>query len=412
MALPLRVRKYSAQHWVARVAVWLVVAGLFWRASSTWSSSGLGLLADALIIAIAVTGVNVITGYTGQLTLGHSAFFAIGAYISLMLTQGVVFDTTWSAGWTLPVVAIVCFVIGAIVGLPALRLKGIYLALTTLVFVETVLAFLRYESWSGVTGGSRGITGTKYKPPSWTGLDGRADLNKWFLWLSAGILLVIAILVGGLIRSRIGRAMIAIRENETAAAVMGVNLARVKTIAFGVSGAITGIAGSLFGLKLGLVSPEVPMFGMIGSITFIVAMVIGGAAQTWGPLVGALFYVYVNDYARRIGEDPSDHFLLGIFVDEGTKIVGLGGITFGLLLILFARFAPFGAVGTYKLLRARVAQLVPTPPTVEVHALVDEHGPDADDGPIDPSASRPAMVDGAGSQGESGSEPSADQPSA
>ena len=116
----------------------VLVAGAFWLASSRWSNSKVGLLADGLIIAIAVTGVNLITGYTGQLSLGHSAFFVIGAYTSMLLTQGVIFDTTWSPGWTLPVAAVVCFAVGAVVGLPALRLKGIYLALTTLVFVEAV----------------------------------------------------------------------------------------------------------------------------------------------------------------------------------------------------------------------------------------------------------------------------------
>ncbi len=406
MALPLRVTKNSALHWAGRIAVWLVVAGLFWWASSSWSNSKVGLLADGLIIAIAVSGVNVITGYTGQLSLGHSAFFAIGAYTSMLLTQGVIFDMTWSPGWTLPVAALVCFVIGAVVGLPALRLKGIYLALTTLVFVEAVLALLRYEPWAGVTGGSRGIKGSRYEPPSWTGLNGRADLNTWFLWLSAGLLLLIAILVGGLIRSRIGRAMIATRDNQTAAAVMGVNLARIKTITFGVSGAITGVAGSLYGLKLGLVNPEVPLFGLIGAITFVVAMVVGGAAQAWGPLVGALFYTFVNDYARTIGEKPSDNFLFGWFVDEGTKIVGLGGIVFGLLLILFARFAPYGAVGTYKLLRSRVVQVIPTPPSVSVATLVPADGLTTDD------LGTETMVDATGSEGSGRAEPPSNQPTA
>lgn len=402
MALPIRLAKNGTAHWAGRVAVWAIVAGVLWWASTSWSTPKLGLLADGLIIAIAVTGVNLITGYTGQLSLGHSAFFAIGAYVSLLLTQGRIFEKVWSPGWTLPASAVVCFVIGVVVGLPALRLKGIYLALTTLVFVETVLALLRYEPWSGVTGGSRGIKGAKYVPPSWTGLDGRADVNKWFLWLGAALLLLIGLLVAGLIRSRIGRAMIATRDNETAAAVMGVNLAKIKTVTFGLSGAITGIAGSLYGLKLGLVSPEVPLFGLIGAITFVVAMVVGGAAQAWGPLVGALVYVFVNDYARTVGERPSDNFLFGWFVDEGTKILGLGGIVFGGLLILFARFAPYGAVGTYKLARSRYLVVVPTPP-----ASVD---PSTGAGPTGPDATSTTTVETAGSTGESRVEPATDQP--
>ena len=95
------------------------------------------------------------------------------------------------------------------------------------------------------------------------------------------------------------------------------------------------------------------MFGLFGSVTLLVALVVGGAAQNWGPFVGAMFYVFVNDFARSVGEDPSESFLFGWLVDEGTKLNGLGGVTFGVLLILFARFVPFGAVGTMRMWRSR-----------------------------------------------------------
>jgi branched-chain amino acid transport system permease protein len=164
------------------------------------------------------------------------------------------------------------------------------------------------------------------------------------------------------VRSRIGRAMVAVRDNETAAAVMGVNLFSVKTVVFGLSGAIAGVAGSLYGLKLTLVEADVPLFGLFGSVTLLVAMVVGGAAQNWGPFVGAMFYVFVNDFARTVGEEPSESLLLGWLVDEGTKVNGLGGVTFGVLLILFARFVPFGAVGTAKIWRSKVVQVIPRIP--------------------------------------------------
>ena len=161
------------------------------------------------------------------------------------------------------------------------------------------------------------------------------------------------------------------------------------------------------------------MFGILGAITFVVAMVVGGAAQAWGPLVGALFYTFVNDYARTIGENPSDNFLFSWFVDEGTKIVGLGGIVFGLLLILFARFAPFGAVGTYKLLRSRVVVVLPSPPAVDVPILIDPEiaaamdtatplldGPDLDGPDVNGDDEESAtMVDSSDSQGEGGAPP-------
>ena len=128
------------------------------------------------------------------------------------------------------------------------------------------------------------------------------------------------------------------------------------------SGAIAGVAGSLFALKLSLVEADIPLFGLFGSVTLLVAMVVGGAAQNWGPFVGAMFYVFVNDFARSVGEDPSNSLFLGWFVDEGTTIDGLGGVTFGVLLILFARFVPFGAVGTMRMWRSKVVLVVPRIP--------------------------------------------------
>jgi branched-chain amino acid transport system permease protein len=372
-------------YWLGRVVLLalpvayllLRVFGVTGMLGDGWSTSGLGLLADAIIIAIAVSGVNLITGYTGQLSIGHAAFFAIGAYVGLVLTQGRVntpffgADDVWSPGWTIPVAAVLCFVVGCAVGLPALRLKGIYLALTTLVFVEAMRSVLKYEEFEGVTGGATGIKGDKYTPPEYvfdifglklpTGLDGRGDLNRWMIYLSLALLLLIMLLVSGLMRSRIGRAMVATRDNELAAEVMGVNLSVVKTVVFGLSGAITGVGGALFGLKLGLVDSDVPLFGLFGAITFLVAMVVGGAAQTWGPLVGAVSYVFVNELARTVGENPSES-VLGFAFDEGSKLDGLGGVIFGVLLILFARFAPFGVVGTFRKLRGLIVRVVPAPP--------------------------------------------------
>lgn len=368
MALPYRVSQNGVWHWAGRILPWVLIALWYLVRVRTWSNSGFGLLADAMIIAIAVMGQNLITGYTGQLSIGGAAFFAIGAYTALMLTEGRIWtpfldDNMWTAGWTLPVAAVVCFVIGVVVGLPALRLKGIYLALTTLVLVEAVLGLLRWDKVAGTTGGANGIKGSKYIPPEWTPFDGRRDLNVWMMWLSVAILALFVLLVSGLLRSRIGRAMVATRDNETASTVMGVNVSFVKTVVFGLSGAITGVAGALFGLKLGLVDPAVPLFGLVGAITILVAMVIGGAAQLWGPLAGGLFYVAVNEWARSVGEDPQGSLLFS-WVGDDTKLNGLAGVIFGALLVLVARFAPFGVVGTFKIMRSRVVQVVPTPPDI------------------------------------------------
>ena len=368
MVLPYRVPQNGGWHWIGRTLPWILIALWYLVRVRTWSNSGFGLLADAMIIAIAVMGQNLITGYTGQLSIGGAAFFAIGAYTGLMLTEGKIWTpfldgNQWTAGWTLPAAAALCFVVGVVVGLPALRLKGIYLALTTLVFVEAVLGLMRWDEVAGVTGGASGIKGSKYIPPEWTPFDGRKDLNKWMLWLAVAIFLLVILFVSGLLRSRIGRAMVATRDNETASVVMGVNVSFVKTVVFGLSGAITGVAGALFGHKLGLVDPAIPLLGLVGSITILVAMVIGGAAQLWGPLAGGLFYVAVNEWARSVGEDPQGSLLFG-WVGENTKLNGVGGVVFGALLVLVARFAPFGVVGTFKLLWSRVVQVVPKSPVI------------------------------------------------
>jgi len=258
MKLPIHIERGSAAHWLTRVLMFGAAALFLTSVMTQWSNSGQGKMADTFIIGIAVIGVNLITGYTGQLSIGHAAFFAIGAYTSMLLTDGRIGtpffgdENVWTAGWTIPVAAVICFFVGCAVGIPALRLKGIYLALVTLVFVEAVREVFRFEKWSEVTGGASGVRPGVYLPPAWTPFEGRRDLNLWMMTLAMTLFVLFSILVAGLVRSRIGRGMVAVRDNETAASVMGINTAVIKTIVFGISGAMTGVAGSLFGLKLGL----------------------------------------------------------------------------------------------------------------------------------------------------------------
>jgi branched-chain amino acid transport system permease protein len=343
---PRTVIRGSALHRLGQLALFGAFALFFLRAGLAWNRTGLGLLTDAIILAIVVTGLNLITGFTGQISIGHSAFFGMGAYTTAMLVD----KRDWTPGWTFPVAVAVCFVFGCLVGLPALRLKGIYLALVTLGLAVAFPAILNYKYLTDFTEGSIGIKNLQYLPPEWTPFDGRADLPKWLFWLSLTMFLLVALLSSNLLRSRIGRAMVAVRDNETAAAVMGVDRSVTKTVVFGLSAAFAGLAGSLFALKLTLVEPVLPLFTILGSIVFLVAMVIGGAASTWGPLVGALFYTYVNDFARTQGEERG--------------VDGLGGVIFGVLLILLARFAPFGVVGYLRKARARFVRVVPKPPVV------------------------------------------------
>jgi branched-chain amino acid transport system permease protein len=177
--------------------------------------------------------------------------------------------------------------------------------------------------------------------------------------------------------------MVAVRDNETAAAVMGVNLAAVKTLVFGLSASMAGIAGSLFALKLTLVEPVVQFFTLFGSIFLLVMVVLGGAGSTWGPLVGAMIFVYVRDRANSVGEGEGVFGLL-----EGTRIGGLGGIVFGIGLIVLVFAAPFGVVGLLRKGRAKIVRVMPRPPIAAGHA------------PSAPAIVEPASTDPTTQQGE------------
>jgi branched-chain amino acid transport system permease protein len=378
-SFPIDVQRGSTLHRVGQVVLFGLVALFFLRAGLTWNRSGLGQLTDALLFATAAIGLNLLVGVTGQVSIGHSAFFGMGAYTSAILVSK--YDVT--PGWTFPVVVVLCFVVGMVVGLPALRLKGVYLALVTIAFATMFTQLLNWSRLAWLTGGPIGIKNIGYLPPEWTPFDGRKDLAKWFFWLTLVVFLICAAIASSLIRSRFGRAMVAVRDNETAAAVMGVNRAAVKTLVFGLSASMAGIAGSLFALKLTLVEPVVQFFTLFGSIFLLVMVVIGGAGSTWGPLVGAMIFVYVRDRANSVGEGEGVFGLL-----EGTRIGGLGGIVFGIGLIVLVFVAPFGVVGLLRKGRAKVVRVMPRPPVAAGHA------------PSAPTIVEPASTDPTTQQGE------------
>ena len=353
MAWPKDVRRGSAWHRVGQLVLFGLVALFFIRAGLSWNRSGIGQLTDMLLFATAAVGLNLLVGVTGQISLGHSAFFGLGAYTSAVLVG----KYGWTPGWTFPVAIVLCFAVGMVVGLPALRLKGVYLALVSIALATTFTQLLNWDRLAWLTGGPIGIKGLSYLPPSWTPFEGRADLGKWFFWIALVTFVICSLIASSIIRSRFGRSMVAVRDNETAAAVMGVNLAAVKTLVFGLSAAMAGIAGSIFALKLTLVEPVVQFFTLFGAIFLLVMVVLGGAGSTWGPLVGAFIFVYVRDWASGVGEGNG---VFGLF--EGTRIGGLGGIVFGVLLIVIVFVAPFGAVGLARKGRAKLVRVLPRPP--------------------------------------------------
>jgi branched-chain amino acid transport system permease protein len=281
------------------------------------------------IYAIALVGLNLLTGYNGQISLGHGAFYAIGAYTSAIMMD------RWAIhyGWTIPAAGVVCLVVGFLFGRPALRLEGLYLALATFSLALAVPQILKYfEHW---TGGSQGIVLTKPKPP--LGLPLSED--QWLYFVTLAVTVIMFVLAANLVRGRVGRSLVAIRDNHIAAEVMGVDSAFVKSLTFGVSAAYTGVAGALGAVAIAYVAPD--SFNVFLSITFLIGIVIGGLASIWGNIAGALFIQFVPNWAQDISKAAP-------------------WAIFGIFLIGFMYTMPYGIAGAgrrlwIRLTRPRVA---------------------------------------------------------
>ena len=278
------------------------------------------------IYAIAILGLNILTGYNGQISLGHGAFYAIGAYTSAIMID------RWSIGygWTIPTAGVLCLVLGFLFGWPALRLEGLYLALATLSLALALPQILKYfEHW---TGGSQGIVLSKPKPP-W-GLPLSED--QWLYYVTLGVLLALFLLASNLLRGRTGRAIVAIRDNHIAAETMGINSALYKSVVFGVSAAYTGVAGALSASAVAFVAPD--SFDAFLSITLLTGVVIGGLATIWGAIFGAMFIQFVPNWALDISKAAP-------------------WAIFGISLMLFMYVMPRGIAGSLRLLWIRMSRL-------------------------------------------------------
>lgn len=278
-----------------------------------------------LIYAIVLLGLNILTGYNGQISLGHGAFYAIGAYTAAILME--------HAGWpywaTLPAAGIVCFVFGFLFGLPALRLRGHYLALATFALAVAMPQLLKYKHIEHWTGGVQGIVIIKPNAP----LGLKLTPDQWLYLFTLAILVAMFVIGWNLLRGRVGRALVAIRDHPIAAEAMGVNIALYKTLTFGVSALFTGIAGALGAIVVQFVAPDSFATGL--SINFLVGIVIGGISSISGAFYGAMFIQFVPNFADQISK-AAPWAIYGVF------------------LLVFVYLMPTGVAGFVRLAWARL----------------------------------------------------------
>jgi branched-chain amino acid transport system permease protein len=277
-------------------------------------------LTMAMVYGIAILGLCLLTGINGQFSLGHSAFFALGAYTAAIMMDRL--DIAYY--WTLPGAGIVCLVFGLLFGVPALRLHGIYLALATFslaVATPQILKTTPLEHW---TGGVQGIV--ILKPDAPFGLPLSPD--QWLYYLTLLIVVVMFGAAGNLINSRTGRALVAIRDNPIAARAMGIDISLYKALTFGVSALYTGVAGALGAIVIQFVAPD--SFTFAFAIALFVGLVVGGIGSIPGTLFGGLFVLFVPNIAEHFSK-------------------GLAGAIYGLILILVIYLMPSGAAGLVQL---------------------------------------------------------------
>jgi branched-chain amino acid transport system permease protein len=273
-------------------------------------------LTEVMIYGLAILGLNLLTGFNGQFALGHGAFYGLGAYVTaiLMHQYGIAYY------WTLPAAGVVCFVVGFLFGLPALRLQGLYLALATFSLAVALPQLLKFPPLEGWTGGVQGIVVDQPDPPAFLPLTG----DQWLYYFTLAVMLVMFAGAHNLVNSRTGRAIMAIRDHPIAATAMGINGSLYKTLTFGFSALYTGIAGALGALAVQFVAPD--SFSLFLSVSFLVGLILGGMGSLPGCLFGGLFVLYVPNIAEAVSR-------------------GLSGVIYGVIMLLVIFVMPSGAAG-------------------------------------------------------------------
>jgi len=283
-----------------------------------------------LVYAVALLGLNILTGYNGQISLGHGAFYAVGAYIAAIMMDK--FGLPYWA--TVPAAGAICLGVGFLFGLPALRLEGLYLALATFALGVSMPQILKYKLLEPWTGGVQGIVIVKPEAP-FTLFGLKLSADQWLYLFTLLVTVVMFWLAWNLLRGRIGLAWVAIRDSHVAASAMGIDTAWYKSLAFGVSAMYTGVAGALGAIAVQFVAPD--SFTALLSISLLVGVVVGGLASIPGALFGGLFIQFIPNVADQISKAAP-------------------WAIYGLFLIGFMFLMPLGINGAIRLGWAWVAQ--------------------------------------------------------
>jgi branched-chain amino acid transport system permease protein len=300
------------------------------RAGATVTGCAILLLAPAFLFtgyhlfqltlmacyAVAVLGLGLVTGTTGQISLGHGAFYAIGAYTAAILMNA----ADWPYWTTLPVAAIACGGLGYAIGLPAVRLSGPYLALVTFALAVAVPQILRVRGLEPWTGGVQGLVVTAPDAPAGLPL----SQDQWLYLFTAGVAALLFLLARNLLHGRVKRAMQAARDHAMAAEAAGIDVARVKAAAFAVSAGVTGVAGGLGAIAVQFVAPD--SFPVQLSIALFVGLVVGGAGSLPGAVIGAAFLTFVPNLSEHLSKSAP-------------------GFAYGVLLVAVLYLMPSGVVG-------------------------------------------------------------------
>jgi branched-chain amino acid transport system permease protein len=283
---------------LAFAALMLVVVFLPMLLSKYWVYQLTGVMA----FAIAALGLNLITGYVGQISLGHNAFFALGSYSAVLAVTSMGMGYVTAALFA----GLVAFFIGVLAGFPAQRLKGLYLALITLILAVSVAPLIKH--FKDYTGGAAGLLIDRPEPPSWFGL----GPDAWIYYMVLLFTVVSYLLIRNFVGGSIGRALAGVRESPLAAASMGVNVNFHKILIFGVGSMLAGIGGAMQSFMVGFIGPD--SFTLMLSIGFLAAIVVGGLGTIWGALVAGVFLQFVPSFASDLGQALSGAVYGGILI--------------------------------------------------------------------------------------------------